>query len=66
MNKEINKEDLIKRFREKFVADNVLDCIPEKNWQEMEGEVLSFILIEKQKSYKKGQEDILKEIKNGN
>ena len=36
-------EKWIKEFEEKFIADDIQDCIPEKNWEEMKGEVLNFI-----------------------
>lgn len=32
-----------KEFKNQFVADNIPDCIPVKNWEEMSGEVMSFI-----------------------
>lgn len=36
---------IIEEFEERFVSNNILDCIPEKNWIEMKGEVSSFIQI---------------------
>ena len=38
-------------FEENFVADDILDCIPKSNWEEMKSEVKSFIqdLIDNQK-----------------
>ena len=35
--------NIIEEFENKFVADNVIDCIPRKNWEEMKGEVETFI-----------------------
>ncbi len=32
-----------KEFKNQFVADNISDCIPVKNWEEMSGEVMLFI-----------------------
>jgi len=37
----VNK--ILKKFEEEFVADDILDCIPEENWEEMKGEVGNFL-----------------------
>jgi len=37
-------KEILASFREKFVADGIGDCIPTKNWEEMEGEVGAFLL----------------------
>jgi hypothetical protein len=44
-------------FKNRYVGDNILDCIPKKNWKEMELEVFSFIqsLLDKQKQEYKEQ-----------
>ena len=36
-------KDFRTEFENKFVANNILDCIPEKNWEEMKEEVFCFI-----------------------
>ena len=40
---EKRKLEILKRFEEEFVANDILDCIPEKNWEEMKGEVRNFL-----------------------
>ena len=36
-------QDWRKEFKDYFVADKILDCIPVKNWREMDFEVFGFI-----------------------
>jgi hypothetical protein len=52
----------IEEFENKFVADNVIDCIPRKNWEEMKGEVETFInqaLSQRDKEWEKKIWDML-------
>lgn len=37
------KEEILDKFEKKFVADDIFDCIPKKNWEEMKDEVWAFI-----------------------
>lgn len=46
-----------KKFENKFIADDILDCIPLANWEEMGDEVFAFIEEEKRKSFEAGEED---------
>ena len=46
-----------KEFVDEFIADDILDCIPEKNWEEMKGEVFAFLTSYIKKGYEVGQKN---------
>ena len=49
--------DWKREFENKFVEDDILDCIPRKNWEEMRDEIFGFIEAEQKRSYDEGEQE---------